>query len=143
MRLALVGSGPLLASLTAAVPPGVVLAGVQQGLSLSRWYASADLFAFPSLSETFGNVVLEAQASGLSVVGFACQGVNEQVTPEVNGLLVPVGGDLAPALARLCLDPDERRRMGRAARDRAAGLDWAPIFDALEARYRRLVERAA
>lgn len=139
LRLALVGHGPLSESLSGAVPPGVVLAGVQHGEALSHWYASGDIFAFPSLSETFGNVVLEAQASGLAVVGFDCQGVNEQVIPDVNGYLVPVGQDLVPPLQKLCQDTALRRRFGQAARQRAEGLDWKPIFDDLEKRYLALV----
>lgn len=142
LRLALVGHGPLSNSLRGATPPGVVLAGVQHGAALSRWYASGDVFAFPSLSETFGNVVLEAQASGLAVVGFDCQGVNEQVTPEVNGILVPPGGDLVPGLRRLCEDVELRRRFGAAARKRAEAMDWTPIFDELEGRYRALIAAA-
>ncbi|MBY0230227.1 MAG: glycosyltransferase, partial [Gemmataceae bacterium] len=96
--------------------------------------------AFPSTSETFGNVVLEAQSSGLAAVGFDCQGVNEQVVPGENGFLVPMGGDLTPPLERLCRDAESRRRMGKAARARAERLDWKPIFDELEARYRRLAQ---
>jgi glycosyltransferase involved in cell wall biosynthesis len=142
LRLALVGHGPLGDALTRSMP-GVHLAGVQHGAALSRWYASGDIFAFPSLSETFGNVVLEAQASGLPTVAFDCQGVNEQVTPEVNGLLVPVGGDLVPPLLRLCEDVGLRRRMGEAARKRAEGLDWKPIFDDLERRYRELISQSS
>lgn len=138
LRLALVGHGPLGDTLARSMP-GVVLAGVQHGMALSRWYASGDVFAFPSLSETFGNVVLEAQASGLPTVGFDCQGVNEQVIPEVNGLLIPVGDDLAPPLRRLCEDVGLRRRLGEAARRRSEELDWKPIFDDLERRYRQVI----
>jgi glycosyltransferase involved in cell wall biosynthesis len=139
LRLALVGSGPLSEGLRASGLPGVILPGVMHGLDLSRWYASADVFAFPSLSETFGNVVLEAQASGLPVVGFDCQGVNERVTPGKDGLLVPIEDDLAPALLRLCEDSEMRKRFSAAARAKAEQQDWRPIFDELEGRYRQLV----
>ncbi|MFO0880936.1 MAG: glycosyltransferase family 1 protein [Gemmataceae bacterium] len=142
LRLALVGHGPLGDSLEGSVPPGVVLAGVQTGPALSRWYASADVFAFPSLSETFGNVVLEAQASGLPTVGFDCQGVNEQVQPGITGFLVPVEGDLVPPLEQLCRDTGLRRTLGAAARARAEKLDWKPIFDGLEQRYVEIIAGA-
>jgi glycosyltransferase involved in cell wall biosynthesis len=135
LKLALVGAGPLSGAIENARQPGVILVGEQHGLELSRWYASGDVFAFPSLSETFGNVVLEAQASGLPVVGFDCQGVNEQVTPDVHGLLVSPNEDLAPALLRLCEDADARKRMGSFARAKAERQDWKPIFDELEQRY--------
>jgi glycosyltransferase involved in cell wall biosynthesis len=120
--------------------PGIILTGVQRGQDLSRWYASGDIFAFPSQSETFGNVVLEAQASGLAVVGFDCQGVNEQVVSEENGLLVPPDGDMVPSLQRLCESVELRRLFGSAARARALQLDWKPIFDDLERRYQAIID---
>ncbi|HKI35224.1 MAG TPA: glycosyltransferase [Gemmataceae bacterium] len=138
-RLALVGGGPLADWLRASRRPGVVMPGYQHGDELSRWYASADVFAFPSLTETFGNVILEAQASGLPVVGFDCPALRERVTPGHDGLLVAVGDDFAAAVGRLCRDGEERRRMGVAARRTAEGHGWGPIFDRLEARYRQAV----
>lgn len=135
VKLALVGGGPLEGSLRQQQPAGIHLAGVQRGEELARWYASADLFAFPSCSETFGNVVLEAQASGLPVVAYNCPGVNERVHPGEDGLLVPAGSDFAQPLALLAQSDDMRQRMGRMARSRALDQGWDKIFDALERRY--------
>jgi glycosyltransferase involved in cell wall biosynthesis len=139
LKLALVGDGPLAAQLQLSPPPGVILAGERHGTDLARWYASGDVFAFPSCSETFGNVVLEAQASGLPVVGFDTQGVNERVAHGTDGFLVPMQSSMAPALQQLCDDAEQRRRFGRAARAKAKAQDWKPIFDKLEQTYLRLV----
>ncbi len=138
VRLAVVGDGPLLDSLRAAQPPAVLFPGAQHGDALSRWYASADVFAFPSRSETFGNVVLEAQSAGLPVVGYDCQGVSERVTHGEDGLLTPPDGDLADALEMFCVSRAARERFAAAARRTAERQDWKPIFDRLERRYRDL-----
>jgi glycosyltransferase involved in cell wall biosynthesis len=134
LRLALVGGGPLEERLRADRADGVVMPGYQRGEALARWYASANVFAFPSLTETFGNVILEAQASGLPVVGFACPALRERVTHGEDGLLVD-GDDMSAALAQLLADAGARRRLGAAARRKAEAQDWEPIFDRLEQRY--------
>ncbi len=139
VELALVGEGPLLSSLQNAQHPGVILAGTRHGEELSRWYASADCFVFPSCSETFGNVVLEAQASGLPVVAFDAQAMGERIVSGADGFLVPTDGDLARPMARLCQDQSLRRKLGLAARARAERQTWEAIFDDLETRYRHLI----
>lgn len=138
VKLAVVGDGPLFDSLRALAPAAVLFPGAQHGQVLSRWYASADLFAFPSQSETFGNVVLEAQASGLPVVGYDCQGVSERITHGVDGLLTPKDGDLTDNLDVLCRYSAMRTRLAIAARRTAERQDWKPILDALEHRYLHL-----
>lgn len=116
-RLVLVGDGPERARLQAA-HPDFVFAGVHRGAALGRLVASADLFLFPSLSETFGNVTLEAMASGLPLLAFDYGAAREVVRHAENGWLVAredAEGFVAGAL-QLAADADLRRRLGRAAR---------------------------
>jgi glycosyltransferase involved in cell wall biosynthesis len=89
-RMVVVGDGPLRRHLEAE-HPAVLFVGVQRGDALAASYASADLFVFPSLSETFGNVTLEALASGLPVVAFDTAAAAEHVVHGVCGELVEPG----------------------------------------------------
>ncbi|MFW5845633.1 MAG: glycosyltransferase family 4 protein, partial [Planctomycetota bacterium] len=89
LRLVLVGDGP--ERQRVAAHPGCILAGSRRGADLARHYASADCFCFPSMSETFGNVLTEAMASGLACLGFDYAAAHEVITDGRDGLLVPFG----------------------------------------------------
>lgn len=143
-RLVLVGGGPLEAELRSACP-GVVLAGQRRGDDLAAHYASADLFLFPSLTETFGNVTTEALASGLPVVAFDYAAAAQVIDHGVHGLRVPFGDAAAFAEAALALafDPVRRERLGQAARERALQLDWGAIVQRFEAVLVAAVRHAA
>jgi glycosyltransferase involved in cell wall biosynthesis len=120
VHLLVVGDGPYLEDMRqdlAGCP--VTFTGYLEGTDLAEAYASADLFVFPSTTDTFGNVVLEAQASGLPVVVTDQGGPRENLIPGRTGLVVP-GGDvpaLIEAIDQLVSDPDRRRKMGQAARE--------------------------
>ena len=91
-RFVWVGDGPARAELQAA-NPDFIFTGVQRGESLSRHYASADLFCFPSLSETFGNVTLEAMASGLATVAFDYGAAREHLCNGAHGASAAFGDE--------------------------------------------------
>lgn len=127
-----VGDGPERERL-ARQHPELVLAGAQRGESLARHYASADLFLFPSMTETFGNVVPEAMASGLAVLGFDYAATHALVEPQVSGLSVPVGDEAAfLKAAPSLLDETLRERLRRGAVEAARALDWSRVCDQFE-----------
>jgi len=132
-RLLLVGTGPLRAELEARCPDAI-FAGQRGGLDLAAHYASADLFLFPSMTETFGNVTTEALASGLPVLAFRHAGAAEVILDGGNGRLVPLAD--AAAFTRvaleLAIDAQQRRRLGLAAREAALRMDWDSICAAFE-----------
>lgn len=140
-KLVLVGDGPARRRLEREIP-WAVFAGQQIGEDLATHYASADVFVFPSLTDTFGNVVPEAMASGLPVVAFDRGAARELVVDE--GRVVPEGASAAfcAAAIELARDAGERRRRGEAARRRALGLGWSRIADVFEGELRRAADRA-
>lgn len=144
VNLLLIGDGPLRPKLEAQGNPRVIFTGYRRGEELARTYAAADLFVFPSLSDTFGNVLLEAMASGLPAVAFEVPGPRDVVRHGETGLLVgEVGAEpMAAALAGLIADPVRRAGMSASARRYAAGQDWEAINSVVRRRYLEVVGAA-
>lgn len=140
-RYVWVGDGPARAALQAA-HPDFVFAGMQRGEALARHYASADLFVFPSLSETFGNVILEAMAAGLPVVAYAEGAAREHLIDGVNGYCVESGNAAAFIDASVTLggNPGLIRHMGRAAHAGVAGLSPEAVIRDFEILLRELAK---
>ena len=129
-RLILVGDGPLRSAL-AREHPQVVFAGMRHGEDLAAHYASADLFLFPSQTETFGNVTLEAMASGLCVLAYDYAAASEVIRDLGNGGLATLGdadGFVERAVHLACAD-ELRAQLGAAARSSAEGIDWERVND--------------
>jgi glycosyltransferase involved in cell wall biosynthesis len=143
-RLALVGRGPLESEIRERAIPGVHLAGLLTGPALSRAYASADVFAFPSVTETFGNVLLEAMASGLPSIVAAAGGVLEFTEHGRNGWLVEPSSveAIATALERMLTDAALRARLSAGALETAASRRWDLIDDRLIAEYASVIDAA-
>ncbi len=136
------GEGPLAGTLRG---PGLIEAGGLYGAELAAVFASADVFAFASETETFGNVVVEAAASGLPAVVAAAGAAHEHVIDGVTGHVVE-GRDparIAGAVLRLFADPAARARMGAAARERVAGLGLDAAVRATWDIYARFAPAAA
>ena len=142
VALALVGDGPWKAHLEERAPEGVRFLGYRTGESLADAYAAGDIFVFPSDTETFGNVVMEALASGLPVVAPAKGGVMDSVIPGRTGVLVPPRDPsaLASAVLTLLADSGQRRTLARGARDLALQRSWAANLDRLFRDYRSVLD---
>jgi glycosyltransferase involved in cell wall biosynthesis len=131
--LVIVGDGPAAASLRNRAGEGVHFTGYLSGEALADVYAAGDIFVFPSDTETFGNVVLEAMASGLPVIGAAAGGVLDTVRQGHNGLLAEPrnAASFANAMRRLLGDDSFRSRLAAGARASAAGRSWDSILSGL------------
>ena len=143
-RLAIVGDGPHRAGLERAFAgTPTVLPGPLHGEELAAAYASADVFAFPSTTETLGLVALEALASGVPVVGARAGGIPFAVDDGRTGLLADPArpGELGEHLAHLLDDPVRRTQMGAAGRAEAELHGWRGATEALVGHYARAVER--
>jgi glycosyltransferase involved in cell wall biosynthesis len=140
-RLVLVGDGPERASWQSQRPEAI-FCGTQVGETLAAHYASGDVFLFPSLTETWGNVTIEAMASGLAVVAYDCAAAEEVIRHGENGLKAHPEDEatfIAQA-ASLALSPAFQRRLGTAAAARAAQLSWDAIIDSFERVLLRLAQ---
>lgn len=132
-RCVLVGDGPELAHLRRQ-HPDLVYTGAKVGVELATHYASADLFLFPSLTETFGNVLTEALASGLAPIAFDYAAAREHLRHGENGYSVPMADRtafLAQAEQAVCA-PEQLRRLGQEARRTAESLSWERVIRELE-----------
>lgn len=132
-RFVLVGDGPEARELR-RLNPDFVFCGMRTGEDLAEHYASGDLFLFPSTSETYGNVVLEAMASGLPVLAFDYAAPKEHIRDGINGALAPYADEDAFVHRALALAAGGRElgAMGLEARITAEALDWRRIHDRFE-----------
>jgi glycosyltransferase involved in cell wall biosynthesis len=129
VRLYFVGDGPYLQALNQALP-GAVFTGYLRGKELAAAYASADVFVFPSTTDTFGNVVIEAQASGVPVIVSDTGGPKELVESNVNGVVTKSHDveDLARAIRDLVKNKRKREEMSRQARQAVVDRSWPAAF---------------
>ena len=133
VRFVVVGDGPLRATLQGA-HPDLVFCGALTGEPLATHYASADVFLFPSETETFGNVTLEALASGLAVLAYDHAAARMHIVDGRTGALAPYRDrqaflQRASALARA---PEDVARLRRAARESVVHLGWDHVVDRFE-----------
>jgi glycosyltransferase involved in cell wall biosynthesis len=138
--LALVGTGPLVGQSDLEKTNGIILPGELRGNHLAQWYASADIFVFPSTSETFGNVILEAQASGLPVLCLNSQATQERICNHHDGILAANIEEFERLLTDLTADKSKRDYLGKNAFITAKSQKWDDIFNRLYQEYCEVIE---
>ncbi len=123
--------------------PDAIFAGFQQGADLGRAVASMDMLFNPSVTETFGNVTLEAMAVGLPVVAASATGSQSLVADGVTGRLIRPGAcdQFCEALTLYCRDPELRRRVGAAGREASQRYGWDEVNQELVDSYLRVIRQ--
>ncbi|MDF2594788.1 MAG: glycosyltransferase [Clostridia bacterium] len=139
IALIITGDGPELERYKKLFPPHTIFTGYKKGEELSLIYASSDLFVFPSSTETFGNVVLEAMASGLAVIAPNKGGVKDMISHEKNGLFFEAGdaADFGDKIARVLEDEHLYQSMRQQARITALTRGWDKVLGQLINIYKR------
>ena len=132
-KLVLVGDGPERARLAREFPQAI-FSGIRLREHLATHYASADVFLFPSITETYGNVTVEAMASGLAVIAYDYAAAKQHIRHNINGLIAPFDAtdDFVKLATALAPDTGRIRAMGVAARATAEKLDWKCIVSEFE-----------
>lgn len=144
LQLMIVGDGPLKKTLSKQLKKTPhVFTGMHKGEDYAELFGAADIFAFPSKTETFGQVVLEAMASGLPVLGFDAPGVRDLVVDQVSGLLAPEHDNdgFKASLKKLLDNPQEAQSYGEAGREEATKRSWTNILDELIAEYESVITK--
>jgi glycosyltransferase involved in cell wall biosynthesis len=140
-----VGDGPYAKSIKERSYANVIFTGYLKDRELSAMYASSDVFVFPSSTETFGNVVLEAMASGLPVIAVNSGGVKENVFQDYNGLMCAPRDTVgfANAIIRLIEDKELQKALAANALEHSAIKSWSIIFDQLVIDYGEVLEKSS
>jgi glycosyltransferase involved in cell wall biosynthesis len=133
-KLVMVGDGPARAELEKA-HPHVIFTGMKTGEDLAAHYASGDVFLYPSLTETYGNVTVEAMASGLTTIAYDYAAARQHIRHEINGLLAPHddAGAFTALAVGLISDAKRIRCMRTAARQTVESLTWDHVIGQMEA----------
>jgi glycosyltransferase involved in cell wall biosynthesis len=142
IKLVLVGDGPMRESLEKE-QPDVIFAGFQTGTALAQYYASADIFMFASQTETFGNVTIEAMASGLAVVAFDHAAAGELIQSGVNGMLARTYSDLdfEMAVQAILNNKELMQHLSMNACQSARALSWRMIVERTESVFQRVMRQ--
>jgi len=142
MKLVMVGDGPVRAQLQRE-NPDYIFAGMRTGEDLAAHYASGDIFLFPSMTETYGNVTVEAMASGLAVVAYRYAAAAEHIVHEQNGLHAAFGNEeeFIVQASKLAIDTVRIDKMRRQAHRTMLKRDWQNIVDEFEQALAQLAEK--
>ena len=142
LHLLIAGDGPSRAGLQQAAPPNVTFLGYKSGQELAGIYATSDIFVCPSVTETFGNVILEAMASGLPVIAPLSGGIKENLFPAKNGLsCLPLNPlSMSGAILEMAADTMLRQQLADQAYAHAKRQSWDEVFYRLLSSYLEVVE---